>query len=538
MKQHALVLLFFLAVGAVWSWPAPLLDPERLAVRHFDLFPVLWLLHHAPEIGLDLRVESSAWPEGETLARLDSWVLLLLGWLLRPLLSATSIAMLLAWWGPAISAFAAERAAATLGAARPWSLVAGLVFGFSGVAASAALEGHVPHLLQPWLPLCLAAGWRAGDADGRPIHGVLAGVGAALALLTTAYHGLVAALLLTGLALRAIRRPGPILAALLPLAPVVGWLGWLFSLGESEAVPPRRALEIASLGSATLESLVLWTPRQDALGHSVGAPMGGLLLAGLLLGVGRSHRTLLVLAMFGILLAFGPTLSLVADGASIPSPLVILWQSPAAAVLRFPVRFAWLTTLCGGVLLALALHRAAPRLSPRVQALVLGLALLDPFVLSGMPGRQGEQGLPPPAPVEEGAVLDLYAMAAFPARSDIDMRSRVGSCAAQVRHDRPTLARCIGTGLSDPRTEASAWLLARLLQPGGPPADTASSLARAGIGEVALHPEWIRPEDLPALRTSLEALLGPPVLDLPQRIAWRVPGPIASREQAGRSPLR
>ncbi len=535
MRQHALVLLFFLAVAAAWSWPAPLLDPQRLPVRHFDLFPVLWLLHHAPEIGLDLRVEGSAWPAGETLARLDSWVLLLLGWLLRPLLSATSVALLLAWWGPALSAFAAERAAATLGATRPWSLVAGLVYGFSGVAASAALEGHVPHLLQPWLPLCLAAGWRAGDPDGRPVHGLLAGLGASLALLTTAYHGLVAALLLLGLGLRALRRPGPILAALVPLAPVLLWLGWLYSLGASEAVPPRRALEIARLGSATLESLLLWTPAQDALGHSVGAPMGGLLLAGLLLG---RRRTLRLLALLGLLLSLGPALAVTADGPSISSPLALLWHTPAAAVLRFPVRFAWLTTLCAGVMLALALSRAAPKLGTPARAAILGLALLDPFLLTGMPGRQGEQGLPPPAPSGEGAVLDLYAVAAFPARSDIDMRARVGSCAAQVAHGRPTLARCIGTGLSDPRTEASAWLLARLLQPGGAPADTTSALARAGVGEVALHPDWLRPEDLPALRASLEGLLGAPVLDHPQRIAWRVPGPIASREQAARSPLR
>lgn len=537
MKQHALVLLFFLAVGAVWSWPAPLLDPQRLPVRHFDLFPVLWLLHHAPEIGLDLRVETSAWPAGETLARLDSWVLLLLGWLLRPLLSATSVAMLLAWWGPALSAFAAERAAVTLGATRPWSLVAGLVYGFSGVAASAALEGHVPHLLQPWLPLCLAAGWRAGDPDGRPVHGLLAGLGASLALLTTAYHGLVAALLLLGLGLRTLRRPAPLLAALAPLVPVVGWLAWLFSLGEAEAVPPRRALEIASLGSATMESLLIWTPRQDALGHSVGAPMGGLLLAGLLLG--WRHRTLLLLALLGILLSFGPELALSSDGPSLPSPLAFLWHSPAASVLRFPVRFAWLTTLCGGVLLALALSRAAPRLGTPARAAVLGLALLDPFVLTGMPGRQGQQSLPPPASSGEGAVLDLYATAAFPARSDIDMRARVGSCAAQVAHGRPTLARCIGTGLGDPRTEASTWLLARLLQPGGAPADTARALARAGVGEVALHPEWLRPEDLPALRAALDGLLGAPVLDHPQRVAWRVPGPLASAAQAAASsPLR
>lgn len=535
MRGHLLVLLLFGLLAAAFTWPAARLSPEALAVRHFDLFPALWLLEQAPGIGLDLRVEDSAFPLGEALYRLDSWVLLGLGWLLRPLLSAPTLAMLLAWWGPALSAFAAERAAAALGARRPWTLAAGLCWGFSGLVASAALEGQLPHLLQPWLPLCLAAGWRAGGPDGRPRDGLMAGLMAALALLTTAYHGILAALLLLGLLLRAARRPLPLLAAGLPLLPVLGWLGWLYRLGAAEAVPPVRALDIAARGAATLATLLTWTPAQDLLQHSIGAPIAGLLLLGLLRGARRSP-TLFGLAMLGLLLSFGPRLALSPEGASLPSPLAWLWQTPAGAVLRFPLRFLGLTTLTGGVLLALWLTEAARHLSPALRRALLGLLLLEPFVLTGMPLRQRAQALPPAAPPGPGAVLDLFGVAAIPARTDIDMRARVLSCAGQVAHGRPVLARCIGTGLSDPRTEAAAWLLPRLLDPRGPPPDTARRLADAGIGEVALHTAWLRPEDLPALREALTALLGPPVQEAEGRLAWAVPAPEERRDRV--QPLR
>ncbi|NOY28590.1 MAG: hypothetical protein GXP62_22285, partial [Oligoflexia bacterium] len=121
MSRHLAVLAFFVLVAAAWSWPAPLLDPRQLPVRHFDLWPVLWLLDRAPHIGWDLVHDASAWPQGETLVRLDSWILLGMGWALRPWLSATTIACLIVWLGPALSAFAAERAASALGAQRPWT---------------------------------------------------------------------------------------------------------------------------------------------------------------------------------------------------------------------------------------------------------------------------------------------------------------------------------------------------------------------------------------------------------------------------------
>lgn len=533
MKRHLALLAFFVLVAAAWSWPAPLLDPQRLPQRHFDLLPVLWLLEAAPDVGIELVFADSSWPQGETLARLDSWVLLVLGWALRPLLKATTIALLLAWLGPALSAFAAERAAAVLGARRPWTVVAGLAYGFSGVAASAALEGHLPHLLEPWLPLVLAAGWRAGDADGRPVHGLLAGVGAALALLTTAYHGLAAALLLSMLALRAGRRLPRLLPALLVLGPVAGWLAWAFSLGGGDQVAPRRVIELASLGSASLSSLFAWSPTQDLLHHSVGAPTGGLVIAALCLGWrDRQDRWLLGLALLSSLLALGPVLRLSVDDAGWASPLAGLWHSPAGALLRFPVRFAWLTALCGGVAVARLLTRVAPRLPRPAAAALLTLALVDAFLTTGMPGRQAEQPLLAAAGEPEGAVLDLFPVAAWPAQSDIEMRARTTACARQLSHQRATLARCIGTSVSDPRTTVSTWLLPRLLQAQGPPRDTSRRLAALGVGSVVLHAAAFRPEDLPPLRAGLERALGAPVHDAGGLVAFAVPSPTEDRAAA------
>lgn len=528
--EHGAVLAFFIAVAAAWSWPAPLLDPQRLAVRHFDLWPALWLLDRAPAVGLDLVHPGSAWPEGEVLARLDSWVALGLGWLLRPWASAVALVGLMGWLGPALSAFAAERAAAMLGARRPWTLAAGLAYGLSGVAASAALEGHVPHLLEPWLPLVLAAGWRAGGADGRWWWGPLAGVGAALALLTTAYHGLAALLLWAVLLLRAAKEGGRagvarLALAAVPLLPVGAWLAWSFVQGGAEVVPPRRMVELALLGSATPGALLWWTPAQDLLGHSVGAPTGGLVVGALLFGLlgagGRREgdRWLLAIAALGLVLALGPR---------VPG-LALLWETPAGAVLRFPVRFAWLTALAGGVLLARRMSQAAPRRA----VVLLALALLDAFLVPGMPGRQQAQALPSAVAVGEqgeGAVLDLFPVAAWPAQADVEMRARTTACAGQVVHGRPTLARCIGTSVSDPRTVVAGWLLPRLMAPGGPPAGLGRRLAALGVGEVVMHEAAFRPEDLPVLRAALDQALGPE-----QQGRWRVAEPTRDRQEARRA---
>ena len=56
--------------------------------------------------------------------------------------------------GTALNAFTAERSAASdLGVGRPASLLAGIAYGYSGIAGNVILEGHVYHLLNPWLPL-------------------------------------------------------------------------------------------------------------------------------------------------------------------------------------------------------------------------------------------------------------------------------------------------------------------------------------------------------------------------------------------------
>ncbi|RME29302.1 MAG: hypothetical protein D6798_00355 [Deltaproteobacteria bacterium] len=536
---HLLVLGCFVLISAAWSYPAVLLDPTRLPGRHFDLLPALWLADQAPHVGVDLFHATSAWPEGETLARLDSWVFLALSWLLRPLLSATTIVGLVAWLGPALTAFAAERCAAlAFGVSRPWSLVAGLATGFSGVMASAALEGQVPHLLEPWLPLLLGAAWLASGPGSRLRHGLWAGLGASLALLTTAYHGLVAVVVLVGLGLRALthgwRAVVHLCAALLVLLPVTAWLALTYRAGDGDAVPPRRIVDLARLGSASLDSLLTWTPALDVAGHSVGAPTSALVAAALLLGWRtRGARWLLALAAVGLLLALGPVWRVGWDSTGVTSPLSFLWLPPLGAVLRFPVRFAWLTSMCGGVAVALVLHRARP--VGRARAAMLGVALMDVFVVTGMPGRQGEIALPPAAGERDGAVLDLFGLAAWPEQSDVEMWARNRSCARQVVHRRPILERCIGTSVSSPRVRVAGWLLPRLMRPQGPPADTVRRLAALGVGNVVVHRDWFRPEDLPVLEAALVEMLGPPVFANGELVTHRVPGPETDRGRARRA---
>ncbi|MFZ5480900.1 MAG: hypothetical protein ACOZNI_29335, partial [Myxococcota bacterium] len=323
--KGAWVFAFFLAVSAAFSWPTVTFDPDVLVTRHFDLFPAVWVLDGP---------SGSAWPVGETLARVDSYVLLALGWLLP--LGGKTIAGLLAWVGPALGAWAAERCArVAFGVLRPWSLVAGLMYGFSGITATALLEGHVHHVLDPWLPLLLEAAWTMHRGGWQ--RGVLASVWWALALYTTAYAGVLGAVLLAVGVLRGgvlKLLPGFVLVAL-PAG--LAYLHLFHSGGRwGDGAPPQPEL-VWRMGAATLGGVAGWSDAYDIGHHSISAPAGwmGLCLVGaapIALRGTRNWRTVWVLGLASLVLSLG-------RNTALGEWLVGL---PGTHWFRFPVRFSWL----------------------------------------------------------------------------------------------------------------------------------------------------------------------------------------------------
>ncbi|MCB9742385.1 MAG: hypothetical protein H6741_06230 [Alphaproteobacteria bacterium] len=542
LRGHLSTLFALLVLSTLWTWPAANLIDPVLPTRHFDLLPTIWLIDVAPEVLPGLVHPDSVYPAGEHLARLDSYLLLGLGWLLQGALPALVVARLLIWLGPALSAFAAERCAArAFGVERPWSLVAGVSYGFSGVMASAILEGQAYSLLNPWLPLLLWASWVGLSPGGRARHGLAAGLAWGAAHLTSAYFGFLGLALLGGLTARALwadRAPRRVLvfgAGLASTALPAGLLQLhLFRQGSSTAGFNAGVRELMQ-GSVSLAELLGWAESVDIAGHSVNAPLqlGVLalaLMAPVVLGARAPWRALLIGAGLALFAAMGPILQLhPASEAQLTSPFAWLLTLPGVAFFRFPYRFTWLYSLLVGVLAALVLQALSSRLSRRWTFWVLPLVLVDVLGVVGLPWRTRDAIAEAPsaylAAPEGWAVLDLFAgrvgvsvLGQTESAGDAALWARNLSCYYQVSHQRPIPTRCISTDFSDPRTLLQDALFARLMDY-AERVDTAAIgevepwLLARGVGAVALHVDFLRPQDRALLHEALSAALGPPTAD-------------------------
>jgi len=523
-RRVALTALFFSALSAIFSWPL-ITDPLGLQVsRQFDLFSVLWTQSMArPWPGL--ATAATAWPLGESLTRADSFVLLTLArsldWL-DPRLAAPICALA----GPPLSAWAAERLARRdLGAAWPWSLIAGTTYGFSGLMCTALLEGHVYVMLAPWPPLMASALLRA-ERGGRLRDGLLAGLYWALSLWTSAYLGIAAAALAVALALPALLKPGARWRALMAAAATAAVAGASYAALFLHSGALERALSTTSrqssvlrmsAGSARLGGMAGWDPTADMVLHSITPTLGFTALAlalfsPLLLPRVPAWRRLAAAGVVAAALSLGPELQLYHSDLEWPWLLSPLQGLPIASFFRHPARLLWVTSLALGVGGALAATQLARRRRLPALALVL-FAVGDALLGTGAPLRTARVPITAPsayqAAPEGWAVLELFPLYEGSVE-ELELYFNNLTCAYQVHHRRPLLNQCLGTTLrSGPRWEVGSWLIdAALRQP--PAARIPQRLTSLGIGAVALHPDLFPGASRDELMAGLSQALGPP----------------------------
>ncbi len=519
-----LTLAVYSALSVATSWPLALHPLSLQVSRQFDIYVTSWLAATDPRLALWAPGLQSAWPLGEALSRADSFVFMLIAWALSPIGGAWLAVALVTLVGPVVSAWAAERfAARCLDARFPWSLVAGAVFGFGGAAATTLLEGHVYLLLDPWLPLCATAAWRATEDDARPADGLLAALWWSLCLWTSAYLGLGATLLVGALALRGRLRPavaGPFAA--LALASGAAYVA-LFRTGADavrigSALAGTSARGVIEAGSATLGTLLGWSPWVDASGHSIAPAVGGgvlvlALVAPILGAERRAWAPLVGLAAAACALALGPVLRSWPQGPGLPWLLSLLDWTGAGSFLHFPWRFMAVASLALGALAARAVSDLAAR-RPRLAPALLGFVAVDLLLSTGTPLRTGRVPVAVPsayaAAPAEGAVLELLPRYAGMA-VDLEIHWNNLTCSYQAAHRRPVTNRCLGTRLySGPRVRIGEWVTDAALR-GADPAAVREGLAALGVGAVAVHPDLLAPTERDALVAGLEEILGPPV---------------------------
>jgi len=504
---RALTPLILGVLAVLWTWPAATAGSDWLVGRHFDLPGTVWFISAAERLVPTLHDPLTAWPSGATHTRLDSWVLLVISALFGAA-GAVRLHALLQVLGVFASAWAAEGCARALGARAPWSWLAALSFGFSGLAATALLEGHVYVLVDPWLPAFTWAWWRATGPGGDLRWGAGAGALWVGCLLTSAYIGLAAALIAVGLALGGLFRreltrqaAGGALGVVLP---AVLLYSLLFSTGDLHA---GGTLDPLQRGSADLVSLAGPTAELDRNGNSLSVTLHASILALFLVSPvvlrGQTRwRALAAVAVVALVLSFGPVLG-TPRSQWFPMPMALLEGTGLGDMLRFPARLIWAWSLCAGLVAARVATILAQR-RPAATALVLTIALMDVFWVIDMPGRQRTQlaAVPSVYGQAQGAVLDLYPEYVGPV-GDWNTWFQGLSCLYQVQHGHPIPHDCVATDPSSDPGQALAREARRRLLAGEPLADWMDTWR---LDAIAWHPDLFTPGDRRRLAERLLVL--------------------------------
>ncbi|MSP56092.1 MAG: hypothetical protein EXR69_10875 [Myxococcales bacterium] len=533
-------LALYSVLSVIWSWPLASDPLNMLVCRQVDGFGQTWFVAQP----LRLISQSSSFPEGEWLNRSDSFIIWGIGAVLTPLGGPMAAGSLCALLGPALTGLAADRCAVAWGASWPWSIVAGLAFGFSSMAANALLEGHTYAILDPWTPLMLGALPAAlrPDPDRRAV--LLVVVGWSGALLTSAYIAITASLMLVPLMVGSWLRQETRTRTLFGVLSCIGVIGapyvGLFALHG----PSTRASQGTLLytygamrtGSATLAGLLAWSPGSDVMQHSMAPviPMTVTMLAIFAASGVRASRRLIAVGVFAVLLSLGPEVDLPGIGR-FPGLLAPIAQLPAASFFRFPARILPAAFLAFGVVGAQALTVVAPG-ALRWAVLALFAAVIDAIVGSGAPFRTRPIPFPLPSAytyAPPGALLEL-----FPDRSVTSpefMLYLIGrTCGYAALHGEPVLQECLSISQgTDHRHLMAGWLFGRIFDG---PDDIAVNLAVRGVASVAFHPDLFLTGERDLIRAGLEAALGPPLAesaDAGERVVlFAVPGVVASRSEA------
>lgn len=518
----------YLLVSFAFSWPQVTSPFDLVVARHFDPFDAWWVAGRPFGAWINAFSDETAWPLGQSLGKADSWVMVAICSVLRPIVGPGGALAFLTLLGPVFTALATQWAAErALGARYPWSIIAGITFGFCGLSATAVLEGHVYMLFVPWMPLLVADLLAA--RDGSVTAARRAGLWWALCLLTSAYTGMNATFA-AGMILvfgGGPKLPRPHLRSVWWFALICALAGSAYAAGflvntnnyrVASADAVLNTVERWQSGSASIASLLAWYPNLDLNLHSVAPCLSGVAIALAVFGV--PSRGMRVLALVAAALSLGPTFRLVSGQGGFPWIFSLFADLPGVEWFRFPVRLAHLASL-GLAFAAAASASTLARRAPLVTIPLLIASILEPIIIMAMPWRT----MTAPAELPDAyrvapkgwAILDLYPR--FEGRgSDLDSYFGGVSCMYQSMHRQPILGRCLDTTLTgEPRTILSNWVTTRVLDPNNATevltnVEFANQLGKLGVGSIVLHVDAYLPGDAADLRTGLTERFGAPVV--------------------------
>ena len=451
---------------------------------------------------------STQHPLGTDYQSLDSYTL----WISAQVLSCLEPHVLYGVWiilCPVLSALAADLFAREWGAKAPWSLMAGLVFGFSGLVQNALLEGQIYQTLLVGLP-CLAICIRRfqGAESFSWIWWLGSVVSFAMCMFTSSYIGASALLLLVGwwIGSKGWKESRSVYIAL-GVLPIL-WIQYQ-SMSAVDGLGVRDAMKV-SIGSLSWDNLWGASPEMFRERHAIalGLSIVGLALAiQFIVGVVQK-RTLSkwapILCMGGVslLFALGPTWH-VDPESGLTFPLMEwVYGLPGISSIGFPIRLAQPFVLMVAVLSAAGLQRLVHRTSVAILLLPLSMCQIESMDFSS---RQKVWSIQSPvlsSVPDDAAIFTLYPQAYERNQgSDADIELYMQDCLAQVSHGHPITNHCISVDVHGSQTkEIQTEVITAILDH----RSVWNILEPLEIEHLVVYPEWFLPVDGIRLQRSLE----------------------------------
>ena len=458
--------------------------------KHHDSLGTLWFMSRSPEWGFfEHRDYLGNFPQGIPLGRLDSFVL----WLMLvplPKVSPLLIQKCFLIVAMASSAWAAEYWSKDLGAKTPYSWIAGLGYMGSGLAAYSALEGHLYHLFQPWLPLLGLHFMRFLRKSAHQKDGILSILYLALCMWSSAYLGIGAWILILGLAVfspaRFSKKTGLWLMCALGIAAL--YVAQFFQDTQTEgSLLSENAIQSAS---TTFENLLGIQNEMDDKAHSLSLGLLptvlGLVYFGRFLPSRRHYKTLLRIAVFSLILSMGHYAQINHQTALFPLPLLLTKWIPGLNMLDFPIRLAWVGILILSIIAAQAATDLAKK-GFRVQWIFM-LLLMDLLFLVRLPMRQEVQNIALPDAMQnlQGPIHHLIPIDPIDNDSNLHFSSLI--CAYQIQHQQPTTTDCLNVDITQSmQYQISQKLYAAILN--GDANAVQEMLLAKGLGSVVFFPD-------------------------------------------------
>lgn len=446
----------------------------------------------------------TSFPIGQAYSALDSYIL----WGVSQLFAWIEPRTVYVAWVlvcPALSASAAEWLAREWGVRSPWSLLTGIVFGFSGLMCNALLEGQIYQTLLVGLPCTAIAVQRY---QRQPTVWAWLGIlfSVALCLFSSSYIGASCLLLLFGLWIgnQGWKKSSSwwVFVGVIPLL----WVQYrLMSTGGGLEV---RELLRVSIGSLSLETFWGSTPELDRERHAIAlglSTVGGILALSTVVWIRQPNQwkkwlPILCVGGLSLMFALGPTWQVsVGNGLEIP-PMVWLFTQQGFSSIGFPIRLAQPFILCVGILGAFGLQQLVQRHT--WSWVLLPLA----FVQVGqqdLVNRQQFWSIDSPnlEELQGEAVFTLYPLIQERSQgSDADVVLYMQDCLAQVSHQKGIANDCISVQVQSSMAKS---IQKSVLQSIAENKSVWSVLEAHQIDSLVFYPEWFREPDRIRLRTIL-----------------------------------